>query len=573
MARLNDFAITNFDGGLVVDKSNLELDRNEFVNTLNYDLDERGRLKTRLGSQQFGDTKSGILDNSFYFQRVTGGDFKQSYHLLIDRASNGTLYQIKGNYLETAITTSSTTLETSDGDSFTSSGNVEIEGDIIAYTGKTGDDLTTASGIRVAHPAFSRVNQIVSLGATGLDTRSGAYFAVLNNIVYICGNNGGVTFDGSSITAVSDAQEPNGLFATNYRQRIYVAGAKDASGNNDDPRRVSFSDAGDSTSWDANNFFDVEDDRGESVSGQIELNDNFLIFKHNSIFTYDEVQLKQRLWNVGAWNNRVVQKINKLVYTFCPTGIYVTNGFSAEKISDPVRSYIENFHPQWSADTFLRIVDNCFAGQYRDKYYLYIDNTLTPSLSDVVLVYDTIRKNWTVHDTYTNFRHFGSLSGFGQGPLGSNAGDAFPEFTESLFAGDTGGKYFKLFDNRFIDNESTKTIRGGDIIPNLISDNAGSAVSASAETQYYTLGSVRNKKVKFIRVLVEQGEFDISYSLDKGDRKTDFKPLGSFRGSNIRVRFGHQGYAIAFRINSKSIATKAILNSIILEEIETIDVN
>ena len=132
-----------------------------------------------------------------------------------------------------------------------------------------------------------------------MDTRAGAYFSVLNNVLFINGRSGSATFDGSMISAVSDADEAAGIFATNYRERIYVAGSGVADGagtRNGSPIRVSFCDAGDSTSWDINNFFDVEDDIGEMITGLQEMNDRILIFKRNSVFSYDEVKLRSEIW-------------------------------------------------------------------------------------------------------------------------------------------------------------------------------------------------------------------------------------------------------------------------------------
>ena len=570
MAKLRDFVIADGSGGLVTNKSDYEMARNEFKKTLNLDFDERGKFKRRRGIQQWGDTKSGTIDESLFFSISTLGDAPTSYHVMLDRASNATLYRIVGDVVTAAIATSDTVITFRSVAFFAASGTVEINGDLIAYTGKAGATLTGCTGILKAHAAGSIGNQIISVGATGVDTRSGAYLSVLNNVLFINGRVGSATWDGSSITAVSDADEPAGICSTNYRDRIYVigSGATDASGTrNGSPLRVSFSDAGDATSWDINNLFDVEDDLGESLRALVEHEDILVLFKFNSIHTYDEVQLKQRIWNAGAYNQKVVKKINDVIYTFCPTGVYETNGFSARKISDPVKEYLKEFKP--AIETIGRAVTNTFAGVFEDKYLLYIGDITEPEvLTDVVLVFDTIRRNWTIYDGFTDFTHLGSLTGINQGDSGNYNID------QALFAGDSNGKYWRLFENRYLDFQSTRTYQGGDIVANLISNSNGNALSTVLETPYHTLGNLDWKEIEYLAAMVERGDFQISYSLDIGSKKTDWESLGDFRNSITFRRLKNnlkQGYRMAFRVTNQTANTLSIFNGLVAGNIETME--
>lgn len=574
--KLQDFIISNFNGGLVKNKSDLEMARNEFKNTLNLDLDEVGKIKRRKGICQCGDTKSGIFDESFVFLRHTDGQAPMAYHLVIDRASDGTLYRVIENYTTLALTTASTVITMGNIGGFAASGTVEINGDLIAYTGTSGATLTGVTGILKSHPAYSEVRQLSSIGATGVDTRAGAYFSVLNNLCFINGRVGSATYDGSTVSAVADADEPNAIFATNFRERIYLAGSAATSG---DPRRVFFSDAGDSTSWDANNYFDVEDDRGEPVTGFKEGENVLLIFKTNSIFMYDEVQLKQTVWNVGAYHHKVIQKINDTIFTFCPTGVWKTNGYSAKKISQPVEKYLRLFKPDYD-QIAGKLVTNCFAGQFGDKYLLYVGSIPDPddettTLSDVVLVYDTLKNNWTVYDSFTSFSHFGSFKNFGYGQLSNSvAGGSTMQSGECLFAGNTGGKYYRLFDGRFYDNQATRSYRGGDYIPNLISNSVGNPISTVLETKFYEVGNPGTLKTfGFLELLIDQGEFNVAYKLDKGDTITDWISLGVFSPSLKKKRLkDNKGYKVAFKITSNTLDTLSTLNGIILKGIETQEV-
>ncbi|KKK69250.1 hypothetical protein LCGC14_2935920, partial [marine sediment metagenome] len=357
-----------------------------------------------------------------------------------------------------------------------------------------------------AHPSRSLVQQIVSIG-TGTDTQLGAYVSQLSNVLFISGRAGSKTLasDGSTISSLL-SPGPAGLFATNFRDRIYVAGSgktNAATTRNGGRTRVSFSAAGNATDWSsfATDFFDVEDDRGEMITGLKEFADNLFVFKMNSMFSYDEITLQQRLFDVGAYNHRVIQKIDKLIYTFCPQGVFVTDGNTAKKISEPITRFIENFHPIFDTD-LGRVVLNTYSGKYKQKYYLYMNQTELDGTTkkDVILVYDTIRKNWTVHDNFPLFTHFGSLNGFHTGQTISSTAGVFQP-TESFFGGDSSGHYFKMFDNRYLDNEISRGIQGGDIIPNLLEESTnilGLPLSTVLETPFYDLGSPIWKTIGYI---------------------------------------------------------------------------
>ncbi len=588
MAKINDYIINDFSGGLVTNKSDFEMDKNEFVNTLNCDLEERGKLKRRRGMQQVGQALDQVIDDSYSWYQVTLGSAPTHYHFVFGRSSGGAgadFSRLFSTYLTVAAAVADTTLTVADNANLAASGSVTINGDVIAYTGKSGGTgLTGVTGILAAHPAFSLVNQFTEVVATaGVDTRSGVYFAILNNLLFVDGLVSSFTFDGATATIIGDADEPSGLFAVSFRDRIYVGGggASDAAGTrNGDPRRISFSDAGDSTSWDINNFFDVEDERGESITGLRETSDNLIIFKTNSIWLYNESTLIQGSWLVGAYSNTVIQKSGNSFITCCPNGVFETNGVSSRKISDPMEHSVKQFTASHHI-TRGRVVVNTFSGQFKDKYYLYIGNITEPeTLNDVVLVWDTVRRNWTIHDSYTSIIGFSSLKSFGDGTAALSTGQFRPHDVESFFASDTSNRYFRLFENRFLDASATRTYRGGDIIGSMKTNSLGSAVSTVLETAWTTLGTLSWKKIARIRATIEQGNFQISYRLDQGTKQTDWVSLGNFQQGTTtkKLRIDSQkgynlneGYRIKIKVTSNSLEVIDILNLIAIEDIETVD--
>ena len=568
--KLNDYSILNFSGGLNRNKSDLQMKEGEFKNLLNIDIDEIGRARRRKGCKQFGDTITGkILDDSYTYIDAT----QNAYHLVISREANGVLYKIGGNYTTTATAVGATTIKVARNDFFAASGTVEINGDNITYTGMSGTDtLTGVSGVSVAHPAFSAVHQVQSIGNSGVNTLSGAYFTVLNGVCVITGRTGGATFDGTTLAVIADADEAQGLFGVSYRDRLYEAGSG-SGGTNATMNRVSYSDAGDATAWaSTSQYFDVEDETGEIITGLKENTDYLFIFKLNSIFRYDEVQLKQSVWGVGAYNNKVIQRIGGQFITFCPSGIWITTGFSAKKISEPIERYIKTFRPQY--DSAKRTITNCFSGQIYNKYYLYLDKILDPDsgeiLSDICFIYDTESGNWTIQDGFTNFTHFNSQVVWQSGALSnSTTGGATSQVGSALFAGDSGGKYWKMFDDRFLDNQSTRTMRGGDIIGNLITDAVSNPVSTVIETPLLHLGSPQWwKKIGGVRVFIESGDFDLSYKLEQKDRITDWFSLGNHNKTNEFIKINKECYRIAFRIAGYTKDVLSTFNGLVVEDID-----
>lgn len=577
--KLKDLPIFDLTAGLTTNKADIQMENNELKNSLNYDLDELGRLSRRRGSQQWGDTKSGIFDDSCVFTLQTAGSAPYTYHLLVDRATNAAIYKIISTYTTSTIAAGATTIATKNVSSatgdFTSGAtqNAEVNGDLFAYTGITTNTLTGVTGT-LDHPAYSLIHQILTVDASiDVDTRCGVYFAVLNNKLFINGRIGSSTFDGTNSTVVSDTNEAAGLFATTYRSRIYVAGsgAADASGvRNGSPTKVAYTDAGDATDWGdyTVNFFTVEDELGESITGLKVLNDNLLIFKLNSIFSYDEVQLKQRQWNVGAYNHKVIQRTGGVLYTFCPAGVYATNGLESVLVSSPVEKYLKAFHPIYDS-TVGRVVENCFAGTFEGKYFLYLGDLTVDSVSltDVVLVYDTIKKNWTIYTGLTNITHFGSFNTF-DSKIGAQN-----QIKECLFAGDNAGKYYRLFEKDYLDWETTRAFHFGDIIPDVISNNTGSAIQTIGELKWYNIADEPTQLGKFDRlsVLTETGSFQISYKLDKGDHQTDWVSLGDFKGISSVKPKDNTGYRVSFKITSNQANVLSKFNGLIIKGREAIN--
>lgn len=542
-----------------------ELRRNELLDARNIEIEEDGRLRVRRGSYQIGDTGSGTIENSFIFYRNVAGSLPTTSFIINNAASAATLSRIRGSRLTVNITSSSITVSVTDATQFTASGTIEIEGDLIAYTGVTGNDLTGVTGINSSHNAGAAVHQLAALTqpGTAVDGRAGVYYAVINNILIVNGRAGNwkqlANDDGTTITEITG--EMGGIFITNYRDRAYVVG-DGSTGTNGDPRRISFSARGDGTSWTSTDFFDVEDQRGEGVSAQRVLNDKLLFFKPNSIFTYDEIELKQRESYVGAWNHKTPVEIGGLIYTFCPNGIFVTNGFESKNIGEPVKQYWKNFHPIFDSISG-RIVTNTFAWKFEHRYFVYIFDITDPeTLGDVVLEYDTIKKVWLVHQgSWTNFFHMNYFERF-------RFGDTAQQFRPALFGGNDSGQFFRFFESRYRDAQATPTVQGTDVFQDLLS-NTGSIISGSFETGLYDLTHpAAYKQFKNLRVYVERGQWAVDYRVENENGISAYKPLGTVWKSNQVLPFPVEaaGWRIGFRGAAAETAHAPIFNGFVIED-------
>lgn len=564
MAKLQDRFILDLTGGMRNDKSDYRKLSNESVVIRNYIIDRSGRLCKRLGSHQLGQTISADdFENMFYFERLVAGATPDAFFVANTRNSGATIKRLIGSRNTSALTTASTSITLDDASDFLNTGDddAEIEGDLFNYTGITSNTLTGVTGLSFAHDANTAVNQWINLDTDTFDGRKGISYAVLNNLLYVQANDGAaLTFDGSTFSAVTG--EPNARFATAYRQRIYATQYTSTSN-----ARVFFSNAGDPTTWTGTDFFDVEGERGELITSFKDYNDELLIFKTNSFFAYNETTLKLRNNIYGAYNHKVTKEINGLMYSFCPEGIFVTNGHSVTKISDPVKDWIRDFRP--IKDTLSNtIVENTFAAVFDEKYVLYIGDVTTPgTFKDVALVYDTQLKNWSVFTGLTNFQYLGGFNAY-------NYGGAIQGLL-SLFGGDSAGKAYRFFSKSYVDTDNNARFVGpsGHIFEDLISDT-GVLVSSEVHTKLYDFGATSLKQVGYIRVLAESPGLFASFRVEteKG-LVSDWISLGEVDKRNKRFRLPThiKGYRYAVNITHSDRNIAPVLNGITFEDIELLD--
>ena len=532
---------------------------NELLDGKNFVLDELGRIVKRFGMQAYGDRTNNFQFAGTFFNANAAGANPVAFY--IADASNN-VYRLVTTNTTNAITTASTTIDIDAGGDFAASGNVEIEGDIIAYTGlgAGSTSLTGVTGITSNHAAGAPVHQWVA-GSGVTTTALGVYTATLNDNFFL--NSSGVYYEDDHTTAsfATASGSPVILFLTTFKTRLYGAGDGSASGR---AVRVFYSNLNDGTAWTpASDYFDVEDSRNEPITGLKDYRGNLMIFKANSIHRYNLASLRQTNGQVGAYNHYVVQEINNLLYTFCPSGIFVTNGVSARDIGEPVKEFWKNFQPTFDA-TYSRRVNNCSAGRYKHWYLLYVGDVTRDdgtTLSDVVLVFDTIRKNWSVYDGFTDLINFIPLD------LIEDNEDQ-PQYRPRLFFTSTSLGSFISFDNRTLDGT---TVRGGDLTQDMFRDT-GTPVTMSVITKPYDLGySNWRKQFGYLKVFADRPGVHLSYKIDDNDPV----PLGIVDKKIKRFQFPSdaKGYRCSILIDESSLSAPVIYNGHTFEECSLIDKN
>ena len=578
MARIDSYPVLDFSGGVRRDIGLGRIERNQLLDARNVHLNERGRVTTRLGSQQLGQTLTGSIENSFFYRENSAGT---SYGALLvnNSANTGVISILYGTVLTADVAVGDITITVSSTTGLSASGSVEIDGDLISYTGVGATTLTGVSGITSTHTSGAPVQQWQTLTQSGIavDARAGITYAVLNNICIFSGVGPNIkqlafTVGVPTVTDVTPTNEPSVVYLVTYHDRIFGAGAGNAV-----PHGLSatvyFSSRGDGTAWDYTvDFFAVGEQDNQPITALKVYNNNLGIFKMDKTFMYNELELRETSGYVGAYNLKVVQEVNGLLHTFCPNGIFATNLSSEQSIGEPVQEFFKNFTPTYESPTGVRrTVNNTHAWVFDNSYYLYINDITVPTVTnDVVLEYNTLTKNWTVHDGgFIDFRHVNLFPAvaFGRSPL------LFSSVVTNrpiLIGGDTGGKVWRLNENRFIN--SSNTVVGTDLFTDLRS-NTGTPISSRIETQLYDLTHPNLfKKFKNLRVFTESGQWNFEYRVEDEKGVSAYRPLGTVSKTNQVLPFPGeaQGWRCGFRITSASSNAQRTFNGFIFEDTEVI---
>lgn len=291
-------------------------------------------------------------------------------------------------------------------------------------------------------------------------------------------------------------------FIAVYQDRIYAARDESTGKQN----RVWYSSLPDSSfnlTWDATadgQWFDVNPDDGDVITG-IENNGNrLLIFKHRALYRWTfGLTEPDRLIGVGAVNQEVIQTNFDVGITFFanPYGVYAYSGNRPRLISRKIQDIIDAVTDAgWQ---------NACAGVDNDHYYLSVGEVEIDdrTYNNVVLVYHISLDAWSVYSMHTRPSVFANMP--------DNTDETAPRY---LYFGGADGRVYRM---------------------NFGSTDNGAPISAYFRSKEYMIRYP--EKVSFQGVDVfsnKRGNTQLRMDVDRSDITQNLGPLTS-RVTNFGV--------------------------------------
>lgn len=191
----------------------------------------------------------------------------------------------------------------------------------------------------------------------------------------------------------TDADCPKAKYNAYHKNILFVAG------DPSNPSRVSFSDlTGGITNWIATDFFDLDKNNGQFITGLVSAFGNLYIFENNSIWQLsgtnrDDFSLQKMVDNVGTLSQQSIAIVNNNIFFITSQNDIATydGNFGVKFISSKIRNTI-------GQNNFSRSPQALGLGyssyRYKDLDYYAAESTLGSSTNDQVLLFDTYREAW-----------------------------------------------------------------------------------------------------------------------------------------------------------------------------------
>ena len=435
---------------------------------LNATTDKLGSWQKRLGTRMFGNQSVSGKDilGLHHYSDFAGKTFEPLIVINDSTNTNSDIFRIVKTQLNGAITTATTTI-TVDGTSlFASSGNIEIEGDLITYTGKTATTLTGVTGITNSHADNSIVRQWKITNADDTQGKKARFANFLDRAIRLNGSNAMKAYNGSTWETTGNPINPNkaataSTYIEVFQSRVFTAGGSSH------PDRLYASSlpstapaTGETTgsiTWSTGTqiidkvgstgfYIDINPEDGQNITG-LERNGNLLlIFKERSLYTWDGNSTQADvLVDIGAISQEAITTINNITFFLGRSkknlGIYAFTGGYPKLISRKIKRWLDNINQ-------ANLVD-IVSGADEDHVYFYVGNIIfsndsiygTRTFNNVWLVYTLSQDSWSIYDDL-HAQAFGYF-------VSSKA--------ELLVFGDNTGKTFEIGRGQTDDNGEGKT--------------------------------------------------------------------------------------------------------------------
>ena len=540
MKKLEDQQYTDFSGGLRLDVAPLLLPTNAVQKAINVNFDS-GRISKRLGyvkhGQPFTTDGSTKVDGMFTFNYYTTSTANKV--IATEDGATAKAFELFRTWVKTTYAAGATSIEINTVGNVTATGVCEIGGDIITYTGKTGDILTGCSGATYGNAAGTPVRQWQAISGAVDAIYSTASFAQLDQTMFLSGSAVMSKYDGT--TYADNGQ--NYSLVTNYGRKLYATYFP--------TNQIFFSNADDGATWTATDYFYPVKGDGRLLTSLNGRSDYLCIFKEDGLLTWDSYLLKERSKSIGAYNNKVVKEVGKYLYFTGSDGIYLTNGESISDIlSEPIKAYLDDYTPtRDTASTGQLPINNISSGKLGNKYITWIGDTTTQDeITDCALVYDTVGKNWT---TYSNI----PANCFHNAEKTQRWNGAFNWVSNKYFFGNDLGQVYE-YNTGYYDSYGSATTTRVDI-------------SSEVIFAPITLG-IPNRRKKFgnLVAMSEVPGYELFYKIDDQE---DWKPLGQVIKETQRFAINETGYRITLKISEVSKNKSWIFNGFVFEDAQLLE--
>lgn len=205
----------------------------------------------------------------------------------------------------------------------------------------------------------------------------------------------GTTFS----TADSDLTSmPQGKFVVRYRDLLYVLNAY--TGSTRYPNRAYFCDeptAGAITWTPSTDFLSFGQDDGDEITGGASALDRLIVFKHFSMWKYDESNLS-KIADIGCDSYRSIINVNGVLYWGNRFGMWRWGGDLPQMISGKVQRFFD------AAD--LTTISEWIGVQHEFEYRLFIGDVTVDgyTYNNTWICFDTRREKCYIRCTYDNVK-------------------------------------------------------------------------------------------------------------------------------------------------------------------------
>ena len=167
----------------------------------NANTDNIGSWQKRKGTRLIGNqTVSGVDILGIYEYKDSAGLTTEQFVVCDDATTptNSDIYKTISTTLNGAITTSSESIILTDATNFATSGTIEIDGDLITYTGKTTNTLTGATGITIGHDSGATTRQWKKSLEDDTKSKTTRFKIFLDRMIRVNGTDANKAYNGSA---------------------------------------------------------------------------------------------------------------------------------------------------------------------------------------------------------------------------------------------------------------------------------------------------------------------------------------------------------------------------------------